>query len=321
VVAADGRDVAMSVVVITPAGFEAVAELLDALVAQTIASSLETIFVGPPPVGTTPAPASCDVFAAVRQVRIDEFDPVVARRAGTDAATAPIVAFTEDHALPEPGWAEALAAAYAVDSGRVPAGVGPMVVNANPGSAISWANFLIEYGDWCLPAHGGVHRHLPGHNCSYRRSFLVERVDLDDLFNVETVAHWEAADSGERFICEPTARLRHLNHEVLGASIHLRYKCGRVFAGYRARRWPWLRRWAFALAAPLVTAIRLRRLARARRGLPPPPSAASWAALTCLTAVASVGEAVGTIAGPGETKRWNADVAVDRQRFVRGARS
>ena len=45
--------------------------------------------------------------------------------------------------------------------------------NANPKSAISWANLLIEYGPWLDPAPAGKASHLPGHNSSYKRDVLL----------------------------------------------------------------------------------------------------------------------------------------------------
>ena len=93
-----------------------------------------------------------------------------ARARGVRAARAPIVAFTEDHSFPQPGWAAALVAAF---TGGVSV-VGPMVENANPGSAVSWANFLLEYGEWMPPGRPHGHAHLPGHNSAYRRAVLLE---------------------------------------------------------------------------------------------------------------------------------------------------
>lgn len=81
-----------------------------------------------------------------------------ARAAGVRAATAPVVALAEDHAFPAPGWAEAFIERH----GEGWAAVGPVISNANPRSATSWANLLIEYAPWLEGARGGARgRRLP----------------------------------------------------------------------------------------------------------------------------------------------------------------
>ena len=81
-----------------------------------------------------------------------------------------IVAFVEDHCFPTPGWAEALLRAHE----RAWAGVGPVVLNANPKRTLSWANLLIEYGPWLHPRERGTVSHIPGHNSSYSLVVLME---------------------------------------------------------------------------------------------------------------------------------------------------
>jgi len=74
-----------------------------------------------------------------------------ARAAGVRAASAPIVFIGETHSYPQPGWAEALLAAF---DGPW-AAVVPAIGNANPTGAASWASYLFDYGTWGPNRHSG----------------------------------------------------------------------------------------------------------------------------------------------------------------------
>ena len=62
------------------------------------------------------------------------------------AATAPIVALTENHCFPDPDWAEKLVAAYDGDY----AGVAPAIGNANPETTLSWAMYGAGYAKFSI---------------------------------------------------------------------------------------------------------------------------------------------------------------------------
>ena len=94
-----------------------------------------------------------------------------ARAAGIRVATCPYVVFTEEHCFPEDTWAQAIVNAFENHHADV---VGPVVGNANPQFALSWANLCVEYGHWIAPHPGGLMDHLPGHNSAYRSSQLMD---------------------------------------------------------------------------------------------------------------------------------------------------
>jgi hypothetical protein len=71
------------------------------------------------------------------------------------------------------------------------AAVGPVVCNANPATAVSWANMLLEYAPWTESAERGPVAHLPGHNSSYRRDLLLAYSEnLELLMESESILHW-----------------------------------------------------------------------------------------------------------------------------------
>ena len=113
-------------------------------------------------------------FSSVKVVPIDSAASVArANAAGIRAATSSVVALTEDHSFPDPEWAENLIKAHE----QPWAAVGPAVRNANPATAVSWADFFIGYGPWAEPISAGTVDFLPGHNSSYKRAVLLEYED------------------------------------------------------------------------------------------------------------------------------------------------
>jgi hypothetical protein len=232
--------------------------VLRHLHAQSVKAELELVIVAPVADAIALDAPELQGFWGVSVV---PFGAVVssaaARVAGVRAARAPVVAFVEDHSFPQPGWAAALIAAH-----RQPwAAVGPAVGNANPDSAVSWANLLIEYAQWLDPAAAGVVEHLPGHNSSYKRAILLEyHADLESMLDAETILHWDLRAKGHELYLEPAARTLHLNFTGMAASTRLRLHGGRLFAAARARSWPTVRRLIYTAAAPLIPAVRLQRI-------------------------------------------------------------
>jgi hypothetical protein len=241
-----------------------------------------------------------------------------ARAAAVREATTRIVAFTEDHSFPQPGWAEALAAAFE-DGVSV---VGPVVENANPDSIVSRGNFLLEYGEWMPPGRRNGHTHLPGHNSAYRRDVLLGFDGrLTTLFQAESVMHWELGARGERLVQEPRAVTRHVNFSRFRPSVELRYHLGRQFAARRALTWSIAKRLAYAAAFPLIALVRVGRVARlALRSSDPVGVVTALPMVALMVTVSSIGEAVGNLTRQaGSSAVFLSDIEHDRRRFLRDA--
>ncbi len=239
-----------------------------------------------------------------------------ARAEGVRAACAPVVAFVEDHAFPAPGWAEALMERH--EDGEWTA-VGPVIANANPRSVTSWANLLIEYAPWLEPQEGGEREHLPGHNGSYKRDVLVSYGDaLEAMLDAESVLHWDLRARGHRLYLEPKARTFHQNFSVASSSAALRFNGGRLFAAARARGWPAWRRVLFALAGPLIPAVRLARITREvmKPGRQRRQLARALPALTVGLVFDGAGEVVGYALGPGRSMAILSDMEFHRRRYL-----
>lgn len=306
----------MSAIVITPDGLTTVAKTLECLKAQTVSQQIEVVLIGP---GISAEVAESDLedaFGAVCAIEIaDMRSTSAARAAGILEAQAPIVALTEDHSYPEPDWAEALVEAH--NAGRTV--VGPAVVNANPDSVTSWANFIIEYCDWIDPAPAGEYDHLPGHNSSYNKEVLrALGADLVSSLEAESLLHWRLKESGHQLWLEPGARTRHLNFSQFLPSIRLRYDCGHLFAGVRAQHWPAVKRLAYAVASPLIPWVRLARIGRrmSRPGRLSGRILLATPAVVFLLIVDAIGELAGYLSGPGDAPERIAEIDFHRERYI-----
>jgi GT2 family glycosyltransferase len=238
--------------------------------------------------------------------------------AGVRRASAPIVAFAEDHAYPGPGWAEALVRAHADGW----AAVGPVIANANPNGAIAWADFLLGYGPWLDPTPAGPVEYLPGHNSSYKRAALLEYGRaLDELMEAETVLMWDLRSKGKRLVLEPAANASHTNFGRWWSWVAVMFFNGRAFAATRSAHWGVGRRVGFAGASPLSPCVRLRRsLGGARRVSVGGGFLRKVIPTMCVgLAFDAVGQMLGYAAGAGNAHERMAEYEWHRMKHVREA--
>ena len=255
----------LSIVLVATRGPESVAPTLRHLERQTVREEIELLLIEPEPgeLSGLPTDRYDRTFGRCRLLCSEGVrDPDAAIAVGIRAATAPIIAFVEDHAYPEPEWAEALLDAH---RDRWVA-VGSTLVNANPTRALSWANLLISYGRWAEPVSGGEVDVLPGHNVSYKRDPLLracEDNDVASLFGRNGGLHETLREAGGRFYLEPRARIRHLNVSRIPSTIRLRFDAGRMYGAFAAREvWSTGERLKFLLLGPLVPVVDWMRTVR-----------------------------------------------------------
>ncbi len=177
----------------------------------------------------------------VRLVEIGTLTSLAAARAMTvPHATAPYIAFAEDHSFPEPGWAAAIVAAH----GRGYTGVAPEMMNGNPETALSWAAMFLHFGGAVEPGKGFEADYpAASHNMSYRRDVLLELGDeLGELMLAELFLHEALRARGHRLWVEPTAGTRHMNISRLLPALRHAWVGGRLYGGLRSE----FGGWAFA---------------------------------------------------------------------------
>jgi hypothetical protein len=293
----------VSVLLVTPDRYETIRDTVTHLAAQSIAHELELVILVPTRERLDLQHAVLEGFENTTVVELGELTSVAAARArGVPAARAPVVAFAEDHAFPDPGWAEALANRH----GEGHAGVGPTLTNANPATAISWVDLFLSYGPFVERAESSRVDSLPADNSSYRVDVLrAHGLQLVELLEDERALQQQLLRDGHTLYLESRARLRHINFSRRLPFLQLRYHGGREYGGRRASAEGWgpLRSLGHALAAPIAVPLQVspvvrcvRRSARKRELLP-----RILPDLLLAVGAGIVGETVGYLFGAGRS--------------------
>ena len=256
----------MSVVITTPDSYESIRKTMSHLRRQTGREALEIVIVAPSLAQLCVDESEMADFGSYTVVEAGPIESIGRANAlGIQRAAAPIVALAEDHCFPEPDWADRLITAHQ----GVWAAVGPAFQNANPETAISWADLFLGYGPWLWPTAAREVDYLPGHNSSYKRDVLLGYGDrLESMMESETVLHWDLRAKGHRLYLEPAARVSHMNFSLWRSWIPAQFLNGRLFAANRVREMSPVRRLAYAAGSPLIPLVRLLRIAGVVRSRP-----------------------------------------------------
>lgn len=296
----------MSVVVVTD-HYRTIRRVLAGLRDPAEREQLEIVIVAPEGQDLELDETALHGFADLRVVRLGSIRPMsAARAAGVRAASAPIIYIGETHSFPRPGLATALIAAHAQPWDVVI----PGLANANPQSALSWASFLMDYGQWFDELPAGEIGGGPTWNAAYKAPVLRDLGDaLDDALSHGDALSVALHAQGRRFYFEPTAKTDHANVSQFVWWVEQRYLAGLLVASSRAARWSLPKRLLYIFGSPLIPAKVLSRigapvkLLRRDRRWP----TGTLAALVFGAVVRTAGEVVGFVrgAGPGAQPRMD----------------
>lgn len=237
--------------------------------------------------------------------------------------TGDVVAFNEDHGFPEPNWAEELLAAFE-SSGNIQAAA-PSMLNHNPETAVSRAQFLLFFGrhkqDSSARPRFDHARSLPTHNTAYRRDALTEAL-REDSFLAEVFLQEKIGNNRpqSRLVRCTHTSLRHVNMSRLCPAIKHAFWGGRIFGSERAKQMGWglATRMLRFVAFPLVPLIVIRRSASLLRDkASPAKTVANFSTALVLIFVHALGESIGACFGVGRAAEEYADTECDLRRFVR----
>jgi len=294
--------VGMSVVIIAYNDSASLRLVFERLQLQTVAQMLECVLVTADSETADVLRRNLHGLAGIQTVVMSTIGSAgCAKAAGIAAATAPLVAFLEDHSLPEDNWAESLMKAHESDL----AAVGPLVQNANPETGASWGCFLVYYGHYMFVRPTNALNHLPANHSCYRRHLLLEYGSrLPDLLEAEFVLHEDLLARGLRIFQEPSARVHHLNHSRLGPSMEEYLFSSRVFAAARATKWKISKRMLYVFGSPLLPLVRSFRIMRdiLKTGLSIRIVAKGLPAALLILCSGAAGEMMGYAFGPGRAK-------------------
>ncbi len=223
------------------------------------------------------------------------------RAAAFDMSRGELIAVTEDHCVPRPGWLNIASAAFADADGDIVA-IGGSVENGVTDTGFDWATFLCEYSYFSPPVVEGQTEVLPGMNVVYRRSAL-EAVPASALREGfwETTVHHLLLAAGGRFLSLNELKMYHCKKFSVGLFLGQRFLYSRYYAGIRFPRHALSKRIAATAATAALPPLLLWRMTGAARkkGLNS-EFVRALPGLALMVLVWSVGEGYGYLAGPGD---------------------
>jgi hypothetical protein len=246
-------------IVLATDSFHTIRPVLERLQKLSGRDLVEVILVTPSRAEMIPAISKYqEQFAAVQVVE----DPVntlsAARTAGVLSAKAPVVFLGETHSFPHADFVETTLAAMEDPQWSV---VVPALCNANPTGAVSWANFLSDYGRWAEGWERAEITVAPVYNAAYRLPVLLEMGDeLTAVLDQSDEMQIALQARGQRVLFDPRAVIDHANVGQGWDWVRSRFISGLFVASNRRRHWPLSRRILYVGGAFLIPIVLLPRL-------------------------------------------------------------
>jgi hypothetical protein len=212
------------------------------------------------------------------------------------AATAPIVALTDEWTQPQVDWCAQLVRAHAL-----PHAVIGGAVTCGRQRAVNWALFFMDAGRYQNPLPEGPAEFVTDVNVSYKRHIL-EQSDVWRFEYHETQLHDELRSRGETLWLSPDIVVAVDRGWLrLGAALRERFAWSRLYAGRRAHEVGAARRALLTIGSPLLSILLLLRQCRLawRRGQHRAELVRCLPILALMDLVWSVGECTGYLTGRG----------------------
>lgn len=289
---------ALSVVVPSVNGFGDLSGTLEALERQRTDVALEVLVVDR--LGPTLREQVRSHFPLARILEVPPEATIPDMRAvAFRAATSPSVAVIEDHVIVPAGWAKALLAAQTAST-PVVAGA---VENAATEQLVDWAAYLCEYSHCTPPLPAGPAEWLTGNNVVYPRALLERYRSVVESGGWENRLHDAFKADGIPLTCRPEIVVGHKMHYTVGLYMSQRFLYSRSYAGARAAGATFAKRMAMGLASLALPPILFwRTVSRIRaKGRHQGELLRSLPLLVMFVVAWAAGEAVGYVAGPGDS--------------------
>jgi hypothetical protein len=294
--------VPLSVVIGTTEGWPYVRPLIEALRGDAQSMGAEVLIAdgsdGPPP-----SPA--DIYPEVRWLKFDTPVVFALYGHGIRAARGDIIALTEDHALPRPGWIPAIVRAHAEHPEA--AAIGGSIENGSRQTLLDWASYFITQGIHMAPLGD---REVPittnEADVSYKRG-AVETLDDNGGLGFMAILHnRRLADSGAVQRVDDRIRVDHYQTIGLRRTMSIHYHNGRSISGFRRASGMTPEDWARMVASLVLPFLRTARAIRVlwpkrrhRREL-----LASAPLMLSLDLAQGVGHLIGYAAGAGDSPNY-----------------
>jgi hypothetical protein len=315
----------LSVVFVGRGRLRDVRKTIESLMSQTVASRMQLVFSADTrelleEVGHFVKERG--IFSSCRLLLHKNAELTHARIHAAEWAESDLLAFAEDHGYPDRLWAQEITAAFS-SSDRI-SGAAPTMKNANPRSVVSRVQFILTHGVHEIP--GGDERFegcssLPWHSAVYRRRPFLELAKDVELYLAESFLQRKLLDSmkGARFVRCMHTSLMHVNMTRFPSALRFAFHGGRIFGSVRADQSGWgvMQRSLRALLFPLVAVLKvLRSWSRLLDMSSPSDSAANLAVALPLALTHALGEAVGCLAGLGDSHIRYAEFEVNRSPHI-----
>ena len=187
------------------------------------------------------------------------------RTVAFEASTGAIVAVTEDHCVPAPGWLRLALDTFTAGGKRLVA-IGGTVVNGVKDRGFDWATFLCEYSYFSPPVIEGATRVLPGMNVAYRREVLaaVPRETLTSGF-WETTLHEKLLTNDGTLLSINSLIMYHCKRFSFSLFARQRFIYSKYYAGLRSEHSGVGKRLTMAAASLALPPVLLWRMFTERR--------------------------------------------------------
>lgn len=298
----------LSIVVTIVSGPASLKQCLDSLCLQAERARAEVIV--PYDKYSEEAVALIREFPAVRFVKVHypengrrvprQHEMYDRRRAvGLRKARAPIIAMTEDHAIPADDWCSEVLAAHSEQPDAVV--IGGAIENAVD-RPLNWVRYYCDFGRYGRPLTGQPAEYISDVNVSYKRSALLAMRSIWKDFYRETTVHWEMMRRGADLrLSERIVVFQHRAQTTVRSAINERIAWGRAFAETRVAEIGVRDRALLAAGTIVLPLILYRRIVGHMRRQKRPLAfiMRMTPAILLLVAAWSAGEALGYVAGPG----------------------
>jgi glycosyltransferase involved in cell wall biosynthesis len=249
----------LTVIVVTRNAQNRIAPLLKALAKQSLADELDVLIIS---IASAAPRLSSQEGLNVTLINRSDFQNLGhARAEGARRARSTLVAFLEDHALPDPYWAEAVYEAFRNAPDMV--AVSYSFLNGSPDTYFYRSVFMAEYGALAHPLREGIAPSLVANNVAYRRDpLLAVGTSLGALMEIDYFLQ-KAMSSDFKITTAPKALLAHQTNRHLGDLLKGHFHYAQLFAVRRVQfeGWSFPKRVVGAAAVPLlVPLLRIKRL-------------------------------------------------------------
>lgn len=180
------------------------------------------------------------------------------RAAGAGMARGRLLAVTEDHCLPGPGWVQSIVDAHE----QPPLAIGGVVEKTGPDKSLNWAVYFLDYLRYMPPVQAGETHELTDLNVSYKMSVLQEIRNIWALEFHEPSVHAALEARGGKLWLSPDIVVHQKRQLHIGHALWDRYAFGRLFGSTRASSVSRGKRMVYAALAPALPVLLVVRLTR-----------------------------------------------------------